>query len=68
VILLENHGIITLGRSPDAVKAAMFMSEKAAQIFVGAAILGGPRFLSEQDVSRIGGRADEHYRRKVLKL
>jgi rhamnose utilization protein RhaD (predicted bifunctional aldolase and dehydrogenase) len=34
VILLENHGIITLGRSPDAVKAAMFMAEKAAKIFV----------------------------------
>ena len=46
VILLENHGIITLGRSPDAVKAAMFMAEKAAQIFVGAAALGGPQFLS----------------------
>jgi rhamnose utilization protein RhaD (predicted bifunctional aldolase and dehydrogenase) len=68
VILLENHGIITLGRSPDAVKAAMFMSEKAARIFIGAATLGGPHFLSEQDVSRIGGRPDEHYRQKVLKL
>ena len=68
VILLENHGIITLGRSPDAVKAAMFMAEKAAKIFVGAASLGGPRFLSAENVSRIGGRPDEHYRRNVLKL
>jgi len=68
VILLENHGIITLGRSPDAVKAAMFMAEKAAQIFAGAAALGGPQFLSEADVNRIGGRPDEHHRQKVLKL
>ena len=68
VILLENHGIITLGRSPERRKAAMFMAEKAAQIFVGAAALGGPQFLSEEDVSRIGGRPDEHYRQKVLKL
>ena len=68
VILLENHGIITLGRSPDAVKAAMFMAEKAAQIFAGAAALGGPQFLSDEDISRIGGRPDEHYRQKVLKL
>ena len=45
VILLENHGIITLGRSPDAVKAAMFMAEKAAIIFAGAAMLGGPQLL-----------------------
>jgi rhamnose utilization protein RhaD (predicted bifunctional aldolase and dehydrogenase) len=68
VILLENHGIITLGRSPDAVKAAMFMAEKVAQIFVGAAAVGGPQFLSKENIDRIGGRPDEHYRRKVLKL
>jgi rhamnose utilization protein RhaD (predicted bifunctional aldolase and dehydrogenase) len=68
VILLENHGIITLGRSPDAVKAAMFMAEKAAKIFVGAAVLGGPRFLSQENISRILGRPDEHYRRRMLKL
>lgn len=68
VILLESHGIITLGRSPDAVKAAMFMAEKAAQIFVGAAALGGPQFLSDENIRRILGRPDEHYRQKVLKL
>jgi rhamnose utilization protein RhaD (predicted bifunctional aldolase and dehydrogenase) len=68
VILLENHGIITLGRSPDAVKAAMFMAEKAAKIFVGAAALGGPRCLSQENISRILGRPDEHYRRRMLKL
>jgi rhamnose utilization protein RhaD (predicted bifunctional aldolase and dehydrogenase) len=68
VILLENHGIITLGRSPDAVKAAMFMAEKAARIFVGAAALGGPQFLSEENIRRIVGRPDEHYRQKVLRL
>ena len=68
VILLENHGIITLGRSPDAVKAAMFMAEKAAIIFAGAAMLGGPHFLSAENVNRIGGRPDEHYRRNVLRL
>jgi rhamnose utilization protein RhaD (predicted bifunctional aldolase and dehydrogenase) len=68
VILLENHGIITLGRSPDAVKAAMLMAEKAAIIFAGAAMLGGPHFLSAENVNRIGGRPDEHYRRDVLRL
>ena len=68
VILLENHGVITLGRSLDGVRAAMLMAEKAAKIFTGAAALGGPQFLSEDDVSRIGGRPDEHHRQKVLKL
>jgi len=68
VILLENHGIITVGASPDAVKAAMLMAEKSAAIFAGAAALGGPKFLTDADVHRIANRIDEHYRQKALKL
>ena len=68
VILLENHGIITLGSSPDAVKAALYMADKAARIFVGAATLGGPTFLEPAQVGRIANRLDEHYRQRALKL
>ncbi len=68
VILLENHGIITLGNSTNAVKAAMLMAQKSAEIFVGAAALGGPKFLSPENVDRIANRIDEHYRQRELKL
>jgi rhamnose utilization protein RhaD (predicted bifunctional aldolase and dehydrogenase) len=68
VVLLENHGIITLGRTPQAVLAAMFMAEKAAGIWLGAAALGGPVFLTPEHVDRIAGRPDEEKRRKILKL
>ena len=68
VILLGSHGIITLGRTPEAVLSAMLMSEKAAKIWVGAASLGGPVFLSEANVQRIAGRPDEHYRQRALSL
>ena len=68
VILLENHGIITLGSSPSAVKAAMLMAQKSAEIFVGAAALGGPVFLTPENVDRIANRIDEHYRQRALKL
>lgn len=68
VILLQNHGLITIGKTPGAVKAAMLMAHKAAQIFVGAAALGGPVFMSDADVDRIANRIDEHYRQKALKL
>lgn len=68
VILLENHGIITLGRTPAAVLAAMLMAEKTAAIWVGAARLGGPKFLTQENVARIAGRADEHYRQHALNL
>ncbi|HAL56836.1 MAG TPA: aldolase [Bacteroidetes bacterium] len=56
VILLENHGIITIGRSIEAVTAAMLMAEKAARIWLGAASLGGPQFLPAKDIARIVGR------------
>ena len=68
VILLENHGIITFGASPEAVKAAMFMADKSARIFLQAASLGGPRFLSAKEVDRIANRIDEHYRQRALKI
>lgn len=68
VILLKNHGVITTGGSPNAVAAAMFMAAKAARIFLGAAPLGGPVFLSDADVDRIANRIDEHYRQRALKL
>ena len=66
--MLENHGIITLGRTPEAVLAAMLMAEKAATIWLGAAALGGPVFLPAKTVARIAGRPDESLRRKLLKL
>ncbi len=68
VILLENHGLIALGATPEAVLAATLMADKAAEIFAGAAVLGGPRFLSSAVAARIAGRPDEHYRQKALGL
>jgi rhamnose utilization protein RhaD (predicted bifunctional aldolase and dehydrogenase) len=68
VVLLENHGLITLGKTAEAVLAAMLMAEKAAGVWVGAAALGGPTFLSSKQVARIAGRPDEAWRRKALKI
>ncbi len=69
VILLENHGLIALGSTPEAVLAATLMAAKAAEIFVGAmAASHKPRFLSAAQVARIAGRPDEHYRQNALGL
>lgn len=68
VILLGNHGLIALGRSAAAVRATTLMADKAAAIFSGAATMGGPRFLSEQNIQRIDTRLDEAYRQRMLKL
>lgn len=68
LILLQNHGVIALGPSPEGVLASLLMAEKSAQIFVGAVALGGPNFLTAKQVQRIAGRPDEHYRQSVLNL
>ena len=68
IILLQNHGIIAVGPSPKAVLGSLLMAEKAAEIFVGAAALGGPVFLTVAQCERIAGRPDEHYRQKMLGL
>lgn len=68
VILMKNHGVITLGGTWQSVLSAMLMAEKAAKIFVGAAQLGGPVFFSEENIARIAGRPDEAYRQRALKM
>ena len=65
-ILLQNHGLIALGGTSDEARAALGMAEKAAQVFVGAAALGGPIFMAPHQVARIAGREDEHYRQRML--
>jgi len=68
VILLGNHGVITIGQTADAVRVAMAMTVKAAEIFVGAHSLGGNISMPESEVYRIENRLDEEYRRKMLSL
>ena len=65
-ILMENHGLITMGDSPKAVTSCTDMAEKVSQIIVGTYTLGGPNFMSDKDVARIYTRPDEHYRIKSI--
>lgn len=68
LILLRNHGLIALGATPNAVLACILMAAKAAEIFVGAAALGGPVFMPETEVRRIRCRPDEAYRQRQLRI
>jgi rhamnose utilization protein RhaD (predicted bifunctional aldolase and dehydrogenase) len=68
VILLVNHGVITIGPSTESVRVAMAMTVKAAEIFVGAHSLGGSAAMPSVEVFRIENRLDEEYRRKMLRV
>ena len=66
VILMQNHGLIALGRTAQQVENITAMAVKAARVLIGTYVLGGPRFLTARNVERIHTRPDELYRRKQL--
>ncbi|MGB0370795.1 MAG: class II aldolase/adducin family protein [Opitutales bacterium] len=67
-ILIENHGLIVIGKTAKEVLSGTLMAEKSARIHMGAlaARSEGPIFLTPEQVTRIAGRPDEHYRQKML--
>ncbi len=66
VILMQNHGVVALGRSAEQVENITAMMVKTARVLLGAYSAGGPHFLSQENVDRIHTRPDEAYRRKLL--
>ena len=68
VVVMQNHGLIALGSSPDEVDNITAMYVKACRILVGTYAFGGPHFLSAEQVARIHTRPDEVYRRRLLRV
>ena len=68
IIIMQNHGLIALGRTAKQVEDVTAMAVKTARILAGACSIGGPRYLTLKDVDRIHTRLDEVYRRKQLGL
>lgn len=64
-ILLQNHGLIALGHSPQEVLNITAMSVRAARVLSTTYALGGPQFLSQEEVERIRSRMDEKFRRNI---
>jgi len=67
VILMQNHGLIALGRTAQEVEDITAMAVKAARVLLGTYALGGPHFLTAESVARIHTRPDEAYRRKLFR-
>jgi rhamnose utilization protein RhaD (predicted bifunctional aldolase and dehydrogenase) len=68
VILMQNHGLIALGKSAQEVLNVTAMAVKTARVLVGTYALGGPNFFTAEQVARIHTRPDELLRRKALGL
>ena len=66
VILLENHGPVSLGSSDTEVLNILLMLDKWARVLAGTLAVGGPIFLPSAVSDRIDSRPDEHYRRAQI--
>lgn len=66
VVLMQNHGLIALGKSATEVENITAMCVKAFRVLAGTYALGGPHFLGPETIACIHTRPDELYRRKVL--
>ena len=64
-ILIQNHGLITLGDTAKQVEDITAMAVKTARVLLGTYALGGPHFLAPGAVARIYTRPDELYRRGI---
>ncbi len=65
IILMQNHGLIALGKTAAEVENATAMAIKTARVMLGAYALGGPHFMTKEAVERIHTRPDEQYRRQA---
>lgn len=65
-VLMQNHGLIALGATPEEVLSTTAMWVKTARVLVGTFALGGPHYLSEANVARIHTRPDEKYRERGI--
>ena len=65
-ILMQNHGLIAIGKSAQAARTITEMYVKTARVLLGTYALGGPNFLTPAQVERIHTRPDEHYRQQQL--
>ena len=66
VILMQNHGLIALGAKARDVENITAMAIKAARTLLGTYALGGPSFLTPENLARIYTRPDEAYRQALL--
>lgn len=66
VIVLRNHGAITLGTNLKEAYYRMTSLEEGAHIQWLATLVGDPRFLTVQELSELDRLGSEQYRRKLL--
>lgn len=52
VVLLQNNGMVVMGNAPEEIIENIEKVLRAAEVFIGASLLGGPQFLTVANIGR----------------
>lgn len=67
VILIQNHGLVALGKNSHEVEAITAMWCKTCRVLAGAHTFGGVHYFTKENVKRIYTRPDEDCRKQQFK-
>lgn len=67
VIVMRNHGVLTVGKTMKEAYFFMQIIEEAAKVFSISATVGKPRLLTEQECEALRNLSSEKYRQELLK-
>ncbi|WP_342513078.1 class II aldolase/adducin family protein [Sporosarcina sp. FSL K6-1522] len=66
VIIMRNHGVLTVGKTMKEAYFFMQLTEESAKIFTISTIFGGPRVLTDEECEDLRNLSAERYRSKLL--
>ncbi|BBU38358.1 MAG: class II aldolase/adducin family protein [Bacillaceae bacterium] len=67
VIVMRNHGVLTVGKTMKEAFFYMQLTEESAKVFTIASTVGTPRILTEQECEDLRNLSSEKYRASLLK-
>ncbi|GEK35209.1 class II aldolase/adducin family protein [Kurthia sibirica] len=67
VMVLRNHGVITLGKTMKEAYFFMQLTEESAKVFAISQLFGGARHLTEEECEALRNLSSEKFRSKLLK-
>ncbi|MGE7022891.1 class II aldolase/adducin family protein [Solibacillus cecembensis] len=67
VMIMRNHGVLTLGKTMKEAYFFMQLTEESAKVYTISSIFGGPRILTDEECVELRNLSAERYRSKLLK-
>ena len=66
VIVMRNHGVLTVGKTMKEAFFLMQLTEESAKVFAISTLFGGPRILTDKECKDLKNLSAEKYRSKLL--